>query len=266
MSLSLNIVNVASIVDLKPVIWLFEKINPDYPVMVIDYSELPLLKSVYQKHQKRIFFNGETIWLNPKQASSIEKNFKLDQIGFKINYAQKEVVLHNNIVKKIDSKIPILLIEENAVGQSTSDVLLKKIKSVLEEKGYSVLQIRSLPLYVEVGQSTADLILESLTGYVVKKDKFQNTSASQFNKIYYYDNNQERIKFLKKINEIIMARLDLTIDSLADQIHSYVNEGNLELVLNTITTNELNPISSQEIKISLPMRFIKSFEKWNFLK
>ena len=266
MSLSINIVNVASIVDLKPVIWLFEKINPDYPILVIDYSELPLLKSVYQKHQKRVSFNGETLWLNPKQAASVEKNFKLDQIGFKVNYTQKEVTLHNNIIRKIDSKIPILLVEENAVGQSTSNALLEKIKSVLETKGFSVLQIRSLPLYVEVGQSTADLILETLTGYIVKKDKFQNTGASQFSKVYYYDNNQERIKFLKKINEIIMARLDLTIDSLADQIHNFVNEGNLELVLNTITSNELNPITSQEIKLSLPMRFLNSFEKWNFSK
>lgn len=256
----INIVNINAIVDLKPNLWLVSKKSPDTPILTMDYSELPMLKSVYKKYNHRIFHNGQIYWLNQKQHRAIEaKNLSTDDVELIINYNKKSVTLFKNILEKIDKTIPIILLEEY-VSESTTTAVLETIKKNLEEKKYTVNDIISMKSQIEVGVVTANLILEYLTAKKIKKDKFQNESFSHCDTIHYYDNNADRISYLKKINDTLQYRLQVSRPEIASQIQEFVNEKKSKVTLHIVSNNEVNPLTDYEIKIGLPFKYLKSFD------
>jgi hypothetical protein len=257
----INIVNINAIVDLKPNIWLVDKKTPDSPIIELAYSELPLLKSVYKKYNHRIFHNGQTYWLNVMQFRAIkEKNLTLNDIELVINYNNKKsITLYKNILSKIDRTIPIVLIEEY-VSESTTKSVLETIKNTLEEKKYTINDIISMRSEIEVGLVTSNLILEYLSAKKIKNNKFLRDSFSHCSTIHYYDNNVDRISYLKKINDTLQYRLQVSKPEIATHVQEFVNDKKATFILHIVSNNEVNPLTDFEIKIGTPFKYLKSYE------
>lgn len=260
----LNIINLPTIVDLRPKIALFDK-NSSEVLMLLDYSELGMLKSVYKKFNHPINFK-ENFWLSDaqfKELSKIGYEEKLDQIGLKVDYNDTEIVLYNNVLNQIDRNYPIVLFEELVGNQQENIAILTKIKEKLENKGFTIFQTRSITANIEVGNATANLILEFLTGHKIKNDKFVLLDVTQFDNIFYYDNNANRSLYLRNINEILELRLQVSNPQIANNIRGYVNNSNIMLSINTVSTNEVNLISTLNIKVTAVSRHVKNFESYN---
>jgi len=240
--------------------------DSDEVIMQFDHSELGLMKSVYKK-QNHPIGKKEKFYLSDKQYKALKNAGyeKTDKVDVKIDYNDTEAVLHNNVLRKIDQKYPIVLFDENVTGQKNNDAVITKVKERLTSKGYVVIQTRVLSATYEVGNATADMLLEFLTGHKIKGEKFTLSDTEQFNNVFYYDNNPDRIIFLKKINEILNHRLESSRKEIANNVSNFINEAEATLSLNGISNNEVNPISTYFIKIGAMMRHVKNFESWKGL-
>lgn len=259
----LNIVNLPAIVDLKPKIALYDKKTNDI-LAILNYDELGAMKSVYKKFNKSIK-DKETFWLNVAMYNTLSKfgyKEKLDDVGLRIDYNDTEIVIKNNVIRMIDVKFPIVLFEELVAYQKSNKNVLNKIKETLEGKGYKVFQTRSILSNIEIGNSTSDMILEFLTGHKIQGKFFTNTNVSQYNDINYFDNNGNRILYLKRINDLLQIKLESSDPNIAENIKEYINNENVNLTLNIISNNEVNPISKFVVKIKAYIKYIRNFENW----
>lgn len=258
----LNVINLPAIVDLRPMIVLFDK-NTEQPLLQYDYSELGLMKSVYKKYNHNLNAK-ENFWLSDKQFKELVKlgYEKLDNVSLKVSYNETEIVLYNNVIKLIDHEYPIVLFEELVAGQKNNQNVLDKVAEKLRGKGYKIFQTRSISANFEIGNATANMLLEFLTGHKIKNDKFTLLDVSQFNEVFYYDNNSSRILYLRKINEILNLRLETSKLEISNSIKDYISNNSMILSLNTISNNEVNPISSLILKIGAITKYVKNFESW----
>lgn len=260
----LNIVNLPTIVDLNPRIVLFDKESKQV-LLILDYSELGLMRSVYKKYKHKIS-DKQDVWIDEKTFKVLSKlgyEEKLNEVGFKIEYNDIEVVLKNNILSLIDVKFPIVLFEEIVTSQKFNKTILDQIKKRLEGKGFTVFQTRSIQTDIENGNSISNMVLEFFTGHKIQNNKFVTTESSQYNQIFYYDNNPNRILYLKKINESLNVRLESSKPDIANNIKEYINQSDMKLTLCGVTSNEVNPISKTVVKLNAFVRYIRSFESWN---
>ena len=155
-----------------------------------------------------------------------------------------------------------MLFDENITVQKRNETVLEKVAQRLVGKGYTIFQKRAIKSSYEVGNATADMLLEFLTGHKIASEKFTLSDVSQFDAVFYYDNNFDRIVYLKKINEILNVRLENTKKEIAKTVTDFVNNADVTLSLNGISNNEVNPISTYFIKIGAMKKYLKSFESW----
>lgn len=256
---NLHIVELSSIVEINKRIELFDKNNQDKILLIIPINELELLKSGWQKHNQRIFYNGNTYWLHPKYLEKLpEKNRNTNQLGIRVNNDyQKKFQVQTNFLKQIPRNEPIIILFEESKELSIRNFVVDQISDTLTKKGYNIFNFSTIQPKADRGLATADVILGYLTGYKIKGEEFTVIEMSEANNVYYYDDDSDMLNYLNDIDDILKDRYENSSKDLQKKIYDELNFAKKAYMLHLmyLYRNDANPIKKNSIKLGLQKEF-----------
>src|SRR5690606_37914619 len=94
-------------------------------------------------------------------------------------------------------------------------------------------------------------IIEKLVGYTIKKNVFMPILTEGFNTIYFYEDEDRNLEICEQINMYISKYLERTVPWLKQEIEEKLSVFEHKLILNKVSTNELNPFETKEILIKI---------------
>jgi hypothetical protein len=101
------------------------------------------------------------------------------------------------------------------------------------------------------------LILQHLFGYKADVDKFSDVRITEYDKIYFYDDNRKSIESIKMINDYLSKFLIKT-DSV---IKSEIEKKYKIIIIKESTNNKVNPFIETEVLVG--KKIIKTFESFS---
>jgi hypothetical protein len=263
--MKLHIVELSSIVKLKPRIEVFNKNNPNKSIFELPSNELALLKSGYSKHGNRVFYNGETYWLHPKHVDNLsKKNKDLNQLGIRVSIDyQNQFEVNTTFLKKIPRKDKITILFEESNELKIKNSIIDKIDSYLRNKGYNIFQFTTIQENTETGLATADRILSALSGFKVKDESFSKVGTTRFDEVHYYDYKGDRIEYLKNLDDILKNRYNSADKEVQKEIYSKISADKHSYIvyLYNIQPNTYNPVVEEKMRLGIERQYehIKSF-------
>lgn len=249
-------------------VWIIDKLNPSKPIIKILQHEAALvLNGTYSNANLNIHCNGKSGWLNQEIFNNIQrvKNIELENIGIsfrefinpKIEVEQSDKLINyiNNIGKLADNRC-VNFITSRSNKNNYLD-LIKDLKQTLSEKDIELNDV----IFVNDNTDTNIVgsneekkmitILKHITGYELKNDEFVPLIVEKYNTSYFYDDEDDTINKCIDINLWLKKYLDNTIIWLKERIEQSIKINKPQLILNKISTNEVNPYETTTIEIKI---------------
>lgn len=275
-----NLENTLVTIDRK--VWIIEKCNPSKPLLKIEESDFKMIKSgIFRSHENKIEYNGNQFYLHQDMVDKIhdkcgKKEIDLDKIGVSMReYIDKDYIddtkfkiLTGNITHLRNLNDAFYVISSKLIEDKYTK-LTRELTNSLYEEGIKIEKIYFVNenLYNQdesvVSYKKSIIILQHLFGLKIKDKEFINESVERYNEVNYYDSVDSNINYLKYINEDFIKVYENTKDKgLKDVINTILNNCDLEVVLNLVTTNELKRFNKTDINIELVVKesYIKRFK------
>jgi hypothetical protein len=247
-----------SLLDTGTQLCVIDKRNPAHVLLKLPLDRVELLQNHWKRHQLPISYNGASYFLSPEILSQIEAmapGIKLTDIGISKREIVSAADLENNLhrvqfmldnvkhIKARDSHIAIL-----AQRGRSADILLDRLESSL--RSALSMSIRKVYYVNELDElRRRNILLEHLTGYKVRDERFIGVSQSLYKDVYYYDVDERHIEGIKGIQGVYIDYLSNTEKPLAKKIDKAVNTGGYALHTNLITNNTANPFVSETVRL-----------------
>lgn len=246
--------------------WILDKNNPLKPIMRITQHEAQLiLNGNYIADGNKINYNGFIGWLDNELITKIKqkKNIELENIGISFREYQDE-----NLILEQTSELFIYIdrlahIKTNKINLLTARANKKAHKELINKLSESLNKIDiklndivfvSDPTCVHNYGSTSEkklqCIIESIIGYKIDNG-FTALMCESYDDCYFYDDEDLNIDECKNINKRIEHLLSLTQPWLKERILLNLKNRKQRLILNLVSTNEMNPFEKTIININI---------------
>lgn len=278
----------AHFIDLDTIIisdqksWVVSKENPKNPLLRIENWEFNLFKSgIYKDQNNKIDFNGSTFYVSDdfmERLKNVCRKHKVD-IGnlaiSMIEFIDPEKIEESNFELDMSIFNPIVnkpdhiyffasKNKENGYGK-----IAKKLTEKMLDLGLQITDIYYLSetfynrMDDEISYQKIKILLQYLVGHKTEGNCFTDQEITEYENIYYYDQDYKPLNLAEKINEVLEKFL---INS--DEIQSKVIKSNLrnvekKLIIREVTPNKGGKFIEKIITLQ-PSNVIKSFEnfKW----
>ena len=258
---------------IKSDIWVIDKNNPSVPILKISPIEFALIRSgIYVKDDILIEYNGESFFISRDIMERIErkkKNIRLGNIG--ISYSEffdddilnkKEVqLLLNNIKHLIGKNIEIGVLTARSDRKKHAN-LLNKLRVKLKEYGLEIDKIyfvsesiRAIGYQDKVVYDKNNILLTHLIGLGIEDNHFVPIKKDCFNKVHFYDDIKSNFMSINNLQDYFDFLVRNSDQDCIEFINNRLESGNLTIVNNLITNNELNPFETKTIKLKSPIKF-----------
>jgi hypothetical protein len=278
--------NVAHFFDLNCLLkieqsaWVVDKNKPNIPLLKISPSDFKIIKSgIYKNKGNKLQFNGQIFWLSDEMYNRI----KLISLRNKTNISDLVIslqeFLNKKLIEEMDSDLNLnpILNQKNKMddiyiicSQQTKrnfEKIISKIEEDLKLQGLVVKQFYFLNENFlnqnsdEVKFKEMRLLLQHAIGYKTDKDKFIDEELTKYDHINFYDSSITTFKVEKDINYLMEIIWNNTDKGLRDVIKEDLQDSQPILYVHKIESNEMNPISTKKVKMTLP-RLAKTFESF----
>lgn len=247
--------------------WIVDKKNPDKHIIKISQYEGSLIVSgFYKKDNLFIHYNGLDGWLSKELYDKILKikDISIENIGFSwrefndsylISKQLNSLKINMTPLAHINPKIDIVNILTARSNKNAHIELLNKLENELKNKdlfindSIFVNDINNISIQGNSSVKKCLYILQNIIGYKIDGNKFVPIKCQDYNISNFYDDQDFNINECDNINKYLSMLLDKTMKSLKDLIISDIFERKPILNVHLVTTNELNPFTSKEIKI-----------------
>jgi len=249
--------------------WIVDKRNPStYLMRITQYDAQLILNGKYMQDGQEINYNGMTGWLSNELITKIKQKRAIDlkDIGISFREYQDEKLIINqtkdmfifidriSLIKKSTDTVNLLTARSNARAHIQ---LVEILKKELKEHGLNINKSMFVndPLVMNSYGSTSDkkliVIIESIIGYQVKDNTFTPIMCDHYDDCHFYDDEDLNISACEGINARISTLLNNTQPWLKQRVVERINLAEKKLILNHVTTNELNPFTTQVIDIKM---------------
>lgn len=248
-----------------------DKRDPKNVIFRIPADEYIFMKDMYRKYDIETSYNGYTWYLNDKllsQIKSSKKGIELENIGISTREFTDTEILENQIVKTDYLLENVKHLRDNykiEVGYITARInrnTLKKNIEVLTEKLENYLKTKINKMYFvnDIDNSDnsditafrkAKIVLEFLTGFKIKNNKFTELKQTQYKEVSFYDDETKNIDAVNNLQSLFESLLLRTDESIKKEILETIKNNKLKFNSYQITHNKLNPfIVNEDVLLS----------------
>ncbi len=246
-----------------------DKYDPTKIIFKIHPIHIPMMKSVYKNTDYVIDYNDDVWYLSEKLWNEIKEKTHINDIN-RIGITYRDFS-SDELLKKQISETEKILSSINV--SSESDIILLSGKNGNDERFENIKIIKKMieckfPLSFKkvyfvnnIDGSKSDdittnrkmkIILEYLTGYKIKNDRFVDLKQYNYNKISYFDRYNKNIDAINRMQFLFEKILINTEHSLKKEILNYIEITKPKYTSNLVTTNKLNPFIKKEYTLLLP--------------
>jgi len=202
---------------------------------IISYS--PILEGMGVHHIKAAVFDDDI--LNKKEVQLLLNNIK-HLIGKNIEIgvltARSDRKKHANLLNKLRVKLKEYGLE------------IDKIYFVSES-------IRAIGYQDKVVYDKNNILLTHLIGLGIEDNHFVPIKKDCFNKVHFYDDIKSNFMSINNLQDYFDFLVRNSDQDCIEFINNRLESGNLTIVNNLITNNELNPFETKTIKLNSPIKF-----------
>jgi len=247
--------------------WIVDKNNPAKYLCRINQNEGNLiLNGFYKKDNLNFNYNGISGWLPIDLWTKIQriKPIKLENIGISFREYQDD-----NLIEKQTANLLVYIDRINHINSDIHNINLltargnKNGHTSLLENLYNILNQHNIkindaifvndptimPFFGSTSEKKMICILEQIVGYKIKNNSFTPIITNKYNESYFYDDEDKNIETCIVINTFLYNFLENTIPWLKQKIQEDINIRQPKLIINHVTTNELNPFIVTNIDI-----------------
>jgi hypothetical protein len=261
--------------------WIVSKDNPKNPLIKIEIHEFNLYKSgIYKSQGNKLNFNGSIFYLPEifmNKLKTICRKNKLDISNLSISmqeFMDSERISESHFeidmdpfqsIINTDDKIYLIASKNKENGY---EKILKKLDEKIQEIGLQISDVYYLSETFynrqddEISYLKVKILLQHLIGYKTTGNQFTNEEISEFDTIYYYDNDYKPINLSHKINEVLEKFL-VNSNDISKVIKDKVRDVEKRLCVREVTPNKSQKIIEKNI-ILKTSNIIKSFENFKF--
>jgi hypothetical protein len=278
-----HIFDISTLIQIRGKVWIVSKKNPNTPILKIDQSDFNLIKKgVWKKTGTPLRISDTDYYIKNDLFESIKIKCKKMNLNITdLSFSMQEF-MNPDIIKDLDIKI----IKEHLVylKNSPDDIYIicskntklniqptiKKLEEYLMELGLSVKNYYfiSETFYNrnedKIAHKKIKVLLQHLIGLKTNNDQFTDEEVTQYDEVFFYEDDISTIKLTKISNDILKFLFDNSTDEIKEKINECLNK-DLILNLNEVTYNKVNPFKVDKIKLTINKVF-KTFESFNNFK
>ena len=278
-----HIFDISTLIQIRGKVWIVSKKNPNTPILKIDQSDFNLIKKgVWKKTGTPLRISDTDYYIKNDLFESIKIKCKKMNLNITdLSFSMQEF-MNPDIIKDLDIKI----IKEHLVylKNSPDDIYIicskntklniqptiKKLEEYLMELGLSVKNYYfiSETFYNrnedKIAHKKIKVLLQHLIGLKTNNDQFTDEEVTQYDEVFFYEDDISTIKLTKISNDILKFLFDNSTDKIKEKINECLNK-DLILNLNEVTYNKVNPFKVDKIKLTINKVF-KTFESFNNFK
>ena len=278
-----HIFDISTLIQIRGKVWIVSKKNPNTPILKIDQSDFNLIKKgVWKKTGTQLRISDTYYYITNDLFESIKIKCKKMNLNITdLSFSMQEF-MNPDIIKDLDIKI----IKEHLVylKNSPDDIYIicskntklniqptiKKLEEYLMELGLSVKNYYfiSETFYNrnedKIAHKKIKVLLQHLIGLKTNNDQFTDEEVTQYDEVFFYEDDISTIKLTKISNDILKFLFDNSTDEIKEKINECLNK-DLILNLNEVTYNKVNPFKVNKIKLTINKVF-KTFESFNNFK
>ncbi len=258
-------------------VWIVDKTIPSVPIMKISISDFNLIKNgVYSKQGNSLDFAGHVYWLPSELFEKLKikaKNHRTDLSN--LAFSMQEF-LNKELIENLDYKINLdnilhlknsddhiyIICSKNA--KHNYELMISKIEDKLKENGLFVTKFYfiSETFYNrnndDISYKKVRLLLQHIIGLKTDDDKFSDTKITEYDNVYFYDDEDSAIKLAKNINDLLTSLLSNTESVIKDMIKDRLKDEPV-LYVNMVTNNRMNKFVTTKVMVQFS-NLLKTFE------
>lgn len=272
--------NTAITVDSE--VWIVSKTKPNDPILKINQSDFNLIrKDIYRKTGHPLVFGGKEYFLPENLFERIKVSCKKNNVQITdLNFSMQEF-MNPEIIDRLNHRIwkehfinlknsndDIYIICSKNTKRNYEKLIIK-LEKFLEELG---LKIKNYYYFSEtfynrdeekISHSKIRLLIQHSLGLKTEGDKFTDKEISQYDEIYFYDDEKTSIKLGKQSNTILKFLYDNSEKELKEKISSFLNSNSLKILINEATYNKVNQFVGTCVELKID-KIIKTFESFKY--
>lgn len=280
---SAHFIDLDIILDMKTKPWIVSKDNPNIPIMKIEPYQFKSFKSgIFRSHNNKISFNGENFWLPNDFMNKLKiksKKYKQDISNLAISMQE---YLNPSIIEKIDSEIDMEVF--NNIINTDDDIYIicgknkkkyyQKHLDKIEEELISIgLKVKDYYFLSEtfynkdkddIAYKKVKLLLQHLIGLKTQNDKITSEEITDYEKVYFYDDDKKSIELTKNINTLLENLLLKSEKEVKMIVKDKIRNAENLVVCKFYTHNKSNKFEETLIPLEFS-NVIKTFENFKFL-
>jgi hypothetical protein len=261
--------------------WVVDKTKPNIPLLKIDNSDLKIFQSgIYKNANNKIIFSGKTFWLPDSFMNKIKLKCKktgsdISNLGISFQeFLNKELI--ENLPIELDLQIFNQIINTNddiyifcsKNTKANFSKQIEKFEEKLKDLGLLVKDYYFLneTFFAQDDQHIAfiknKIIIQHLLGLKCSDNVLTDEKTTNYDQIFYYDDDLTSIELSKNINDVLEKLLlnsKEEVKNLAKEVIQ--NEDNI-LTIKYYTHNKANKFIDFQVDLKFS-KVIKTFENFN---
>jgi len=270
------------LVDVNSKVWVISKTKPSTPIIKISKHEFNLIKKgIYKKYKQNLNMGGESYWLSEDLMNSLKvrcKNLRCDITD--LSFSMQEF-MNPSVIENLDFDVMVSNFQHL---KNTNDYIYvicskntlknyKKIIDILKDKMSDFgLIIKDFYYLSEtfynrdkdnISHTKVKLLLQHLVGHRSENDKFIGDSITQYDRVYFYDDESNAISLANDCGKLFDFLISNTDDLLKSDIKDIVKNDDKIVIVNKVTNNKMNPFIIKEVSVEWS-NIKKTFESFIF--
>lgn len=256
------------LVEVNSKVWVISKTNPSIPIIKISKHEFNLIKrGIYKKYKQNLSIGSESYWLSEDLMNSLKvrcKNLRCDITD--LSFSMQEF-MNPEVIDNLDFKV---MVEHFQQLKNTKDDIYvicsknteknykKVVDKLIEKMADFGLVIKDFYYLSEtfynrdkdnISHTKVKLLLQHLVGYKSDNDKFIDEEITQYDRIYFYDDESSVISLANDCNKLFDFLVSNTEDIIKSNIKDIVREDDKIIIVNKVTNNKVNPFITKEVLV-----------------
>jgi hypothetical protein len=256
------------LVEVNSKVWVISKTNPSIPIIKISKHEFNLIKrGIYKKYKQNLSIGSESYWLSEDLMNSLKvrcKNLRCDITD--LSFSMQEF-MNPEVIDNLDFKV---MVEHFQQLKNTKDDIYvicsknteknykKVVDKLIEKMADFGLVIKDFYYLSEtfynrdkdnISHTKVKLLLQHLVGYKSDNDKFIDEEITQYDRIYFYDDESSVISLANDCNKLFDFLVSNTEDVIKSNIKDIVREDDKIIIVNKVTNNKVNPFITKEVLV-----------------
>lgn len=244
--------------------WIISKKDPSKPILKIEpHIGAGILSGTWQSDRHKIWYNGVEGWLSNELWIAIQQKGKLEHADIGISWREytdsnlissqasdiKFFIHHIQHLKGVHCNIYLLTARGNRAAHA---VLLNKLEHKLDgicqiDGAWFINDPSTFKIVGSTGYKKTCILLQSLIGWRIENEQFLPIVEKEWDKCFFYDDEEGNIISAKDCNRILSGLLNKTEPNLKAKILSKLDKK--MLITNLVTSNEQNPFISSTVQL-----------------